>query len=444
MPKLASRKSFSEIKKLKRLGLHSIGYVPGLCVRVSPFNKTYVYRYQVERRDRVLTMGSIYILELKDAIAQAMEYKVMLLKGEDPVLNKKRKREEMLKRIDEDLKEKRRLDKNLFYLVASEFLAYRKSNGAFSNNDKAESNALSMLRTHAYPILKDYPIADITPEHICSVLSKIWRDQPSLSQKLLILLKQIFDYAKAKNYYASDNPARLTGPLKTLLEPYGVNRKPVQHFASLDFHEIPEFMQELWQHDGLAAKGLMFSILTATRSKAVRFMTWDQLDLKNSLWEIPRENDKTKKENSNRTIFLSPQAKFLLKSIPRKVDLIFTNQLKLTALSDAAFGKVIKDINEQRRARGLEPFVDRNILTMGKPTEITQHGTARATFKTWAKDDVLGNNRRFFDDAVELCLLHTRADPLKGAYDRTKLEKERRQIMEEWGMFCCSKIDEFK
>ena len=88
-------------------------------------------------------------------------------------------------------------------------------------------------------------------------------------------------------------------------------------------------------------------------------------------------------------------------------------------------------------------FTDPNIPDEnGQPSYITQHGTARATFKTWAKSDELGNNRKFFDEAVELCLLHIRKDPLKGAYDRSKLEKERQKIMNAWGLFCCSKIPE--
>lgn len=444
MPKLAERKTLREIKKLKKPGVYSIGYVPGLAVRINASGgPSYVFRYQVGGRDRMLTIGSIHVIELKTAIAEGMKYKAMLLNSEDPVLHKKKKKAEMLKQIDADLSEKRKVDRFCFCAVACEFLDYRKNSGAFVNNAKAESNASSMLIKHVYPYIKDQPISTITAQELSVVLSKIWKDRPSLSSKLIGLLKQIFDYAIAKKYYLNDNPAVLRGPLKTLLEPYSLNRPDGQHFASLDFKEIPEFMLELWQREGLAAKALMFSILTATRSKPVRFLTWDQLDFKNGSWEIPLENDKSKRTHANRTIFLSSQAKTLLRTVPKKVELVFTNTIKLTALSDAAFGKVIHDINEDRRKQKKPIFADHNILDKdGQPAEITQHGTARATFKTWAKDDELGNNRRFFDDAVEMCLLHTRKDPLKGAYDRTKLEKERRQIIEEWGKYCCSQIPE--
>ena len=35
----------------------------------------------------------------------------------------------------------------------------------------------------------------------------------------------------------------------------------------------------------------------------------------------------------------------------------------------------------------------------------------------------------------------TRKDPLKGAYDRSKFEKERKRVMKEWGEYCYSKMD---
>lgn len=49
----------------------------------------------------------------------------------------------------------------------------------------------------------------------------------------------------------------------------------------------------------------------------------------------------------------------------------------------------------------------------GKPAVTTLHGTARATFRTWAKDDKSGNNRKFDQEAVEMCLLHSRRDMYK-------------------------------
>ena len=67
---------------------------------------------------------------------------------------------------------------------------------------------------------------------------------------------------------------------------------------------------------------------------------------------------------------------------------------------------------------------------------ITQHATARASFKTWAST---GENRKKFDsDAVELCMAHHLKDDYNGAYNRATLEAERREVMEAWGLYCLS------
>lgn len=99
----------------------------------------------------------------------------------------------------------------------------------------------------------------------------------------------------------------------------------------------------------------------------------------------------------------------------------------------------LRGLHETRFAADGRGWVDPHITTaQGHPAVITLHGTARASFRTWAKDDVLGNNRRFDQEAVELCLLHSKKDIYRGAYDRAKLEGERRQIMAAWGEYCFS------
>ena len=48
-----------------------------------------------------------------------------------------------------------------------------------------------------------------------------------------------------------------------------------------------------------------------------------------------------------RTIFLSPQSIFLLRSLPKTNILVFPSE-SLTPISDATLGKVIKDLNRKK------------------------------------------------------------------------------------------------
>lgn len=77
---------------------------------------------------------------------------------------------------------------------------------------------------------------------------------------------------------------------------------------------------------------------------------------------------------------------------------------------------------------------------LGKLCIITVHGTARATFRTWGKDDELGSNGKYDQGAVEFCLLHSKNDAYNGAYDRARRVKERQLIMNELGKYRYSEI----
>ncbi|WP_438709534.1 hypothetical protein [Turicimonas muris] len=66
---------------------------------------------------------------------------------------------------------------------------------------------------------------------------------------------------------------------------------------------------------------------------------------------------------------------------------------------------------------------------------VTPHGCARATFRTWAKDDTIGNNKAFDQEAVELLFIAFKRDTpiVQVAYDRARLLTERRKINDAWG-----------
>lgn len=86
----------------------------------------------------------------------------------------------------------------------------------------------------------------------------------------------------------------------------------------------------------------------------------------------------------------------------KKEDLIFPT-IHGSALSDMAMNMQIRRSNSEAASRGEEVLRDdEQSKLVGKDVAITQHGTSRASFKTWTKSDE--NAKRFNADAVELCL----------------------------------------
>ena len=201
-------------------------------------------------------------------------------------------------------------------------------------------------------------------------------------------------------------------------------------------------MATIHGYDSMSARACEFAILTAARSQAVRMAQWDEIDLEQGIWVIPLDHDKIKVPNRDRTIFLSSFALQLLKGLVRYEDspYVFPSSHG-SAFSDAALTMFLRGLHEKRLQKDHRGWIDPiKSSKMGKPCVITLHGTARASFRTWAKDDELENNRRFDQQAVEMCLLHAKNDAYNGAYDRAPLAKERRQIMEAWGKYCMSGI----
>jgi len=73
-------------------------------------------------------------------------------------------------------------------------------------------------------------------------------------------------------------------------------------------------LNDLRTHEGITAKAIEFTILTACRSGEVRLATWDEFNLAEKKWTIPANRMKAGKEH---TVPLSEQAMQLLQTIPR-------------------------------------------------------------------------------------------------------------------------------
>lgn len=299
----------------------------------------------------------------------------------------------------------------------------------------------SRMRLHVLPVLGDTPLGEITPKMVAAMAERIW-EQTDLVNRCLIYTKQAFDWAKASEFCTGDNPADRAGALKYLLP----KRKHVkQHHGALSVAELPEFFAELVRPPLTPSRALFaFSILTATRSLTVRAARWEQIDFRHNIWLIPAEQLKVS-ENGALIVPLSPRVvEFLKEWGIQKEGYLFSPEktnARGAMFSDAVFSGAVKRLNAERERQGLTKWIDKaESLKRGKDVGITQHGIARATFRTWAQDDALGNDRRFDARTAELCLHHKVTDAYNGAYERNASMIRRRQMMEAWADYCFSRV----
>lgn len=122
---------------------------------------------------------------------------------------------------------------------------------------------------------------------------------------------------------------------------------------------------------------------------------------------------------------------------------MFASPIGLAPLSDMSLRSVTLKMHTESLLSGGKGYFDPNQVTRtGRPAIATPHGIARASFRTWAQDDELGNHRLFSDKIAELCLHHKISDAYNGAYERNQAMKSRAEMMEAWGMYCASEWEE--
>jgi integrase len=95
----------------------------------------------------------------------------------------------------------------------------------------------------------------------------------------------------------------------------------------------------------MGALALRFQAMTATRSGAIRFATWSEIDLENRVWTIQpgRQSSKIPPGDKAKRIPLTDAMINLLCGLPRLAgsDLLFWAP-RGGALSDATLGKVMR------------------------------------------------------------------------------------------------------
>ena len=186
--------------------------------------------------------------------------------------------------------------------------------------------------------------------------------------------------------------------------------RKVKHHPALPYGEIGAFMGALRAQEGIAARALEFTILTAARSGEVRGARHAEVDADALTWTIPEGRIKGGKEHR---VPLSTQAQSIVVEMRKHAvdDLVFPGRKARRPLSDHAMLEVL------------------NRMGYG---HLTVHGF-RSTFRDWAAE--LTN---FPSEVIEMALAHAVGDKVEAAYRRGDLFEKRRRLMEAWAAYCAA------
>jgi integrase len=209
------------------------------------------------------------------------EQRKLVALGRDPIAERKAAKVEQHRRAQSELSFGQCADK----LFADLSVDWR--------HPKHKQQWTSSLRNHAAS-LRDLPIAAIGTKDVLAVIEPIWRAKANTARRVRSRIETVLDWAKARGYRQGDNPARWRGHLKTLLPKAGLVS---HHYPAMAVDAVPGFVAKLRRKQTVTARALEFLILTAARSVEVLGMRWDEVDLRNRVWAIPRSRMKGSREH---------------------------------------------------------------------------------------------------------------------------------------------------
>lgn len=390
MPKQAESLTAVAVNRLTDPGLHAVGGVPGLHLRVLASGvRTWILRVMVEGKRADMGLGGFPAVSLADARAAGRELRQQIASGANPVAERHAKRAE-------------RTTGQTFAQAAD---AYIKAHASGWKNAKHAQQWRSTLDTYAVPVLGQLRVNQVELRHILAVLQPIWEDKTETASRLRNRMELVLDWATAHGQREGLNPARWRGHLDKLL-PKPARIAKTKHHAALPVAELGAFMVRLREQAGMGARALEFAILTAARSGEVRGATWAEIDLGAGVWAIPGERMKAGRDHR---VPLSAAALALLAGLPRMAgnELVFP-AVRGGQLSDMTLSAVLRRMK----------------------VEAVPHGF-RSTFRDWAAE-----RTAYPGELAEMALAHAIGDKVEAAYRRGDMFDKRRRMMDEWAGFC--------
>lgn len=397
--KLTDTKIESQIKIAQKAAkgkekVKLLGDGGGLTLQISKAGTaSWLHRYMRNGKPVALGLGPYPAVSLKAARIKAEACRVQLAEGKDPLTEKRAYQAEVSK-------------VKTFAECADEYIADHRAEW---KNPKHAQQWENTIATYATPFIGKRLINSLTTADIKAVLTPIWTEKNETAARLRGRIESIIDWASAHEMRTGDNPARWKGHLEHLLANSTPENRAEEHHAAIPYADIPQFMLDLDEQEGVSRWALEFLILTASRTSEVIGAQWSEFDMEKKLWIVPKERMKAGKEHR-------------VPLVNRAISII--EKMQPFAAGKFVFpgGKSDKPLSNMAMAMLLRRMVYKGI---------TVHGF-RSAFR-----DFIGEETAHDFYTAEAALAHTSVkSKVAAAYARADLFDKRFVMMRDWEKYC--------
>ncbi|HBU6510403.1 TPA: tyrosine-type recombinase/integrase [Klebsiella pneumoniae] len=397
MAKIAKKLTDTEIKSTKPADKEiNLFDGDGLILRIAPLTKggkkNWYFRYAVpvSKKRTKMSLGTYPHLTLARARTLRDEYLSLLANGIDPQVHNSNKANALKNATEHTLQ-----------AVARKWLDEKVKTSGISQ-DHAEDIWRSLER-NIFPGLGNVPVNEIRPKLLKQHLDPIeQRGVLETLRRIISRLNEIFRYA-ATEELIEFNPADNLGQR--------FSRPKKQNMPALPPSELPRFLVALINASIRLETRLLieWQLLTWVRpGEAVRRTRWADIDIDNSMWNIPAEFMKMKKPHK---VPLSKEALRVLESMKG-----------ISGHRGWVFPSIKAPLNHMH-----EQTANAAIIRMGFGGELVAHGM-RSIARTAAEE-----SGKFRTDVLEAALAHSKTDEIIAAYNRAEYIVERVALMQWWG-----------
>ena len=357
-----------------------------LYLNVTPTGtKSWIQRIVIDGRRHDIGLGPYPLISLAHARERAIENRLAIANGRNPLAEKRRTRIPTFRKAAE---------------------ATFRANLPRWRDGKTAKNWMQGMEKRAFPVIGDMRVDRIGCEEVLRILKPIWTTHPEVARKLGQRIRATLQWCEAHGHVERNVAGdAINGALPVM-------SSVRKHHRSLPYAAVPGALRDIRACGASDSSRLCleFLVLTATRSGEARGAAWEEFDLDQGHWCIATERTKA---NAKHIVPLSRPALVLLERarLAAKGPLAFPSPRSAhKALSDMTLMKLLH--------------------TVGLADRTTVHGF-RSSFRTWASEQTDADHA-----VMELCLSHTVGSAVERAYARSDLLEKRRVLMEQWAVHC--------
>jgi integrase len=214
----------------------------------------------------------------------ALDCRRQRLAGIDPITERRERRQQ----------EKLEIARAITFAQAAE--QFITANRAGWRNPRSEEQWRQTLAAYVLPVIGELSVAAVDTTLVLKVLEPIWASKTQTATRVRGRIDVILNWAATRGYREGESPARWKGHLENLL-PVPSRVHTIENHAALPHGEVGGFMAELREQAGMPARVLEFAILTAARTNEAIGAKWNEINLNEQLWTVPKERMKAHREH---------------------------------------------------------------------------------------------------------------------------------------------------